>query len=85
MAVNVSRFHELFRYQSRAPVPDLLKDMEVLSQLDARAEGQRRALEWTGWSTALPGGVIAMVTYGVWAGAVDRDEITDAGAQLLKV
>ena len=85
MAVNVSRFHELFRYQSRAPVPDLLEDMEVLSRLDARAEGQRRALEWTGWSTALPGGVIAMVTYGVWAGAEERDEITEAGAQLLQV
>ncbi|NOJ91909.1 hypothetical protein HMI51_02965 [Corallococcus coralloides] len=85
MAVNVSRFHELFRYQSRAPVPDLLEDMEVLSQLDARAEGQRRALAWSGWSTALPGGVMAAVTYGVWAGTVERDEITEAGAQLLKV
>ncbi|RKH87928.1 hypothetical protein D7Y21_17180 [Corallococcus sp. AB045] len=85
MAVNVSRFHELFRYQSRAPVPDLLEDMEVLSQLDARAEGQRRALAWSGWFTALPGGVMAAVTYGVWAGTVERDEITEAGAQLLKV
>ncbi|AFE03354.1 hypothetical protein COCOR_00227 [Corallococcus coralloides DSM 2259] len=85
MAVNVSRFHERFRYQSRAPVPDLLEDMEVLSQLDARAEGQRRALEWSGWFTALPGGVMAAVTYGVWAGTVERDEITEAGAQLLKV
>ncbi|RKG70722.1 hypothetical protein D7V80_03940 [Corallococcus sp. CA054B] len=85
MAVNVSRFHEFFRYQSRAPVPDLLKDMEVLSQLDARAEGQRRALEWSGWCTVIPGAVMVVLSYGVWAGTVERDEITEAGAQLLTV
>ncbi|NNB85780.1 hypothetical protein HJC10_07935 [Corallococcus exiguus] len=86
MAVNVSRFHELFRYQSRAPVPDLLEDMEVLSQLDARAEGQRRALEWSGWFTVIPGAVMAVLSYGVWVGNAEADtRLSEAAEQLLAV
>ncbi|WP_404366719.1 hypothetical protein ACIHQR_38040 [Corallococcus coralloides] len=85
MAVNVSRFHEVFRYQSRAPVPALLEDLEVLAHLDARAEGQRRALAWAGRFTVIPGAVMAVVTYGVWSGTVERDEITEAGARLLQL
>ncbi|RKH72061.1 hypothetical protein [Corallococcus aberystwythensis] len=86
MAVNVSRFHERFTYQSRAPVPDLLEDMTVLSQLDARAEGQRRALEWSGWLTVIPGGVMAILAYGVWMGSMEaEDPFSEAGTLLLQV
>ncbi|NOK33478.1 hypothetical protein HMI49_09740 [Corallococcus exercitus] len=86
MAVNISRFHEVFLYQSRAPVPELLADLKVLGGLDARAEAQRSALAWGGWLTTVPGGVMALLTYGVWAGAVNADEqLSDAGLQLLKV
>ncbi|WP_223641049.1 hypothetical protein [Corallococcus sp. EGB] len=85
MAVNVTRFHEVFRYQSRAPVPDLLKDLEVLARLDARAEGLRRTLRWSGWLTAIPGGLMATVTYVVWAATLKREEIIEAGARLLKL
>ncbi|GMU11010.1 hypothetical protein [Corallococcus caeni] len=85
MSVNIQRFHQVFLYQSRAPVPVLLEDLKVLGGLDARAEAQRSALAWGGWLTAIPGGVMALLTYGVWAGTVEREEITEAGAQLLKV
>ncbi|NOK14434.1 hypothetical protein HNS30_35945, partial [Corallococcus exercitus] len=53
MSVNIQRFHQVFLYQSRAPVPQLLEDLEVLGGLDARAEAQRSALAWGGWLTAI--------------------------------
>ncbi|RKH03225.1 hypothetical protein [Corallococcus carmarthensis] len=85
MSVNIRRFHQVFLYQSRAPVPELLADLEVLAGLDARAEAQRRALAWSGWLTVIPGGAMALLAYGVWAGAVNADErFSEAGAQLLK-
>ncbi|MBZ4331054.1 hypothetical protein [Corallococcus sp. AS-1-12] len=84
MAVNVSRFHEVFRYQSRAPVPALLEDLEVLAHLDARAEGQRRALLWGGGLAVIPGGVMALLAYGVWAGNVEAEtSASEAAEQLL--
>ncbi|MBN8229949.1 hypothetical protein JYK02_20765 [Corallococcus macrosporus] len=86
MAVNVSRFHTFFLYQARAPVPDLLEDLEVLAGLDARAESQRRAMEWGGWSTVIPGGVMALLSYGAWAGAENAEEqFSEAGYQLVQV
>ncbi|RKH45477.1 hypothetical protein D7Y23_25625 [Corallococcus sp. AB050B] len=74
MAVNVSRFHERFTYQARAPVPALLEDLEVLSRLDARAEGQRRVLSRAGGTAAILGGALALLCRQVWAGAVDPTE-----------
>ncbi|WP_375755837.1 hypothetical protein [Corallococcus exercitus] len=86
MAVNVSRFHEVFRYQSRAPVPELLEDLEVLGGLDARAEAQRSALAWGGGLTGIVGGAMALLCYGAWAGAENAAEpFSDEGMQLLKV
>ncbi|RKH69731.1 hypothetical protein D7X96_13930 [Corallococcus interemptor] len=86
MPVNVSRFHEVFRYQSRAPVPDLLEDMDVLSQLDARAEKQRLALAWGGWLTVSPGGLMALLAYVIWVGNQEsRNGLSEEAEHLLAV
>ncbi|MBN9681196.1 MULTISPECIES: hypothetical protein [unclassified Corallococcus] len=85
MAVNVSRFHDRFTYQFRAPVPDLLEDMEVLAGLDARAEQQRLALAWGGGCTAIPGGVMVILAYITWASTGERHSLTEEGEQLLQV
>ncbi|MCY1030204.1 hypothetical protein OV207_01960 [Corallococcus sp. BB11-1] len=71
MAVNITRFHNVFLYQSHATVPELLQDMEVLGHLDARAEEQLGAMKKGIWLTGVPGGVLIGLCWGLWASSAD--------------
>ncbi|MCY1040823.1 hypothetical protein OV208_05760 [Corallococcus sp. bb12-1] len=85
MAVNITRFHNVFLYQSRAPVPELLRDLTVLGGLDAHAERQLGSLTMGAWLSAIPGGVLALLSYGIWAGSVNADdELSEQAILLLK-
>lgn len=85
MALNITRFLTAFRYQSRAPVPELLRDLEQLGRLDARAEKQLGAMRLLTWLTLLPGGMLALLTYSVWAGTVKEGvDLVEEGARLLQ-
>ncbi|RKH29646.1 hypothetical protein D7Y13_16365 [Corallococcus praedator] len=86
MAVNITRFHNVFLYQSHAHVPELLKDLEVLGQLDAGAEKQLGALTTAAWLTTIPGGsLVLLCCYASWASAVSSDvPAWEQGSQLLR-
>ncbi|RKH14905.1 hypothetical protein D7X74_19360 [Corallococcus sp. CA047B] len=86
MAVNITRFHNVFLYQSRAPVPELLRDLAVLGGLDAHAERQLGSLTMGAWLSVIPGGVLALLSYGIWAGSVNADdELSEQAILLLKL
>ncbi|WP_147448869.1 hypothetical protein [Corallococcus terminator] len=86
MAVNITRFHNVFLYQSHSPVPELLRDLGMLGRLDARAEKQLGALTTAAWLTTIPGGsLILLCCYASWASAVSSDvPFSWQGAQPLK-
>ena len=79
MAVNITRFHNVFLYQSRATVPELLEDLKVLAGLDARAESQRVLLTLGAWPTLIPGVALSILSFGVWALGADSELVTTAG------
>ncbi|RKH12376.1 hypothetical protein D7V97_08640 [Corallococcus sp. CA053C] len=79
MAVNITRFHNVFLYQSRATVPELLEDLKVLAVLDARAESQRVLLTLGAWPTLIPGVALSILSFGVWALGADSELVTAAG------
>ena len=83
MAVNITRFHNVFLYQARATVPELLEDLKILAGLDARAESQRVLLTLGAWLTLIPGVVLSILSFGVWVlGADSEVEIFHQASEL---
>ncbi|RKH63908.1 hypothetical protein [Corallococcus llansteffanensis] len=84
MAVNITRFHNVFLYQSRATVPALLEDLKVLAGLDARAESQLGTLTLGAWLTLIPGVVLSILAFGTWAGSAESEvELSAQGSELV--
>ncbi|WP_147446978.1 hypothetical protein [Corallococcus sp. CA054B] len=50
MSLDLSEFQKTYVYETRAPVAEVLADLKLLAELDARAERKRRALWIAAWS-----------------------------------